>query len=129
MCLILHLILIWCEKFEQKRTLVNMLISGLALSIVEYLIFVTLTDTARYFFGPLPHKFCLVKTTLTLSLVLQMLFFVTSILLTKYVFIFHLKNPTGIADQFWIIFLTIWIRSFAYLSQIAASFVPGKVLK
>lgn len=131
-CLILHMILIWNEgrgPDSHKRTLVNMLVSGLSWSIAEFLIFVILIDILRYFYGPLPHELCLVKGIMSGSIILQTLLFLTAIVTTKYIFIFHIKNPTAIDDKYWKVFLTTWIRMFAYLCQMSAFTIASNIYK
>lgn len=103
-----------------------MLMSGFTWSMIELIIIVEGGDILRYYYGPLPHSFCLVRTVVSGSLVLQILLFITTIVVTKYIFIFHLKNPTALDDKFWCIFLTLWIRIFAYLSQATAYMMPGR---
>lgn len=128
MCVFLHLTLIWNERFgpdSHNHTLVNLLMSGLSWTTIEYLMLVTSTDLYRYFHGPMTHNFCLVKTMFNLALVTQMLLFITSILLAKYVFIFCLKNPLALNHHYWRSFLTIWIRTFAYLTHGVFYFLPG----
>lgn len=120
--------LIWYEQFgsDSKRTLLNMLVSGLAWSMMEYLMFISGSDIFRYYYGNMPHTVCVLRTTLQGSLLLQLLLFVTAIVVTKYVFIFHLRNPTALDDKFWILFVNMWIRKFAYLTQIISTLLPGK---
>jgi len=101
--------------------------SGFAWSLIELIIVVEGGDILRYFYGPLPYTFCLVSTVVSGSIFLQILLFITNIVITKYIFIFHLKNPTALDDKFWFTFLTIWIRTFAYLSQATAFLMPGKI--
>jgi len=105
-----------------------MLMSGFAWSMIELVIVVEGGDILRYFYGPLPHTFCVVSTVVIGSVFLQILLFITTIVITKYIFIFHLKNPTALDDKFWLTFLTLWIRIFAYLSQITAYFMQGKYI-
>jgi len=41
-------------------------------------------------------------------------------------FIFWLKNPAGINDDFWSLFLTIWIAGFTYIFFFVKFFLPGR---
>jgi len=92
---------------------------------MEMLLFITGSDILRYFYGPLPQPVCFVKTTLNSSIVLQIGLFITAIVFTKYIFIFHLKNPTAIDDKFWTLYITLWIRMLAYLCIITSTLMPG----
>jgi hypothetical protein len=44
----------------------------------------------------------------------------------RYIFIFWLKNPAAFNDDFWSVFVNLWIFLFAWLSQIAVIFGPGR---
>jgi hypothetical protein len=103
-----------------------MLVSSLAGAMIENLVFTTGSDHIRYFYGPFPHTICLLRTTIVSSLLLQILLLVTVMVITKFVFIFYLKNPTALDDKFWILFLNMWIAKFAFISQIVATLLPGK---
>jgi len=52
------------------------------------------------------------------------LFFV-SIAVTRYVFIFWLKNPLAVQDRFWNRLIFIWITSFCFLFNFIFYWVPG----
>jgi hypothetical protein len=44
----------------------------------------------------------------------------------KFIFVHRLKNPTAIQDDFWILFLNLWIFGFLISSQIVLQTLPGK---
>jgi hypothetical protein len=44
----------------------------------------------------------------------------------QFIFAHHLKNPTAIQDDFWILFLNLWIFGFLITSQIVLHTLPGK---
>ena len=46
--------------------------------------------------------------------------------LARYVFIFHLKNPARFQDDFWHLFLNIWIVGFGLVSQFVFVYLPGQ---
>ena len=50
-----------------------------------------------------------------------MLFF-NVMLLTKYLAVFWLKNPFGFQDDFWSLFINIWIPTFSHLLQFVVDF-------
>jgi hypothetical protein len=56
----------------------------------------------------------------------QLLLLQTSINLSRYMYIFWLKNPASFQDDFWTYFLNIWIGGFSYISQLIFSYLPGK---
>jgi len=108
------------------RTLVNRLI-GFEFTITTVWNFtVNLTSLIRYLSGPFPVLLCqleyLNKNVMTLILILLINF----ILIIRYIFIFKSKNPTAVQDEFWILFLGIWIVGFALICQTTTLIFPGK---
>jgi len=81
----------------------------------------------RYMFGPLSPTICFIELVLKNSIVTQMMFFLDGIIIARYLFIFWLKNPAAFNDEFWDQFVTIWIVSFANISQFIFVFMPGIV--
>ena len=49
-----------------------------------------------------------------------------AIIIVKYIFIFHLKNPTALQEDFWKIFVNCWIFIFNFVVQIPYHMIPGK---
>ena len=45
--------------------------------------------------------------------------------IVQYMFIFHLKNPNGMQDDFWKRFLIIWVIAFAFLVNVTYYILPG----
>ena len=54
-----------------------------------------------------------------------MMLFSNAIVVTKYVSIFWLKNPFGFQDEFWSLFVNVWIVSVSFLAQFVLDFLPG----
>jgi hypothetical protein len=44
----------------------------------------------------------------------------------KYMFIFHLKNPTAVQDDFWKFLINLWTFMFFLLSEIVMNTLPGR---
>ena len=63
----------------------------------------------RYLIGPFPEWLCqfeyLVKNIPVQYIILMMNF----VVIVRYIFTFHSKNPTAIQDDFWSAFLSIWV--------------------
>jgi len=55
-----------------------------------------------------------------------MIWFVIFTYLQQFIFVYHLKNPTAVQDDFWILFLNLWIFGFLLTSQITMHTLPGK---
>ena len=109
--------IIWFERFgtDNKRTLINKLVSSQCWSIIYYLAFCQMADTLVYIVGPFPESFCFYLLVLKNSLKAQILLFIDLSLFTQYLFIFWLKNPAAVNDDFWSRFSTIWISGFNYI--------------
>ena len=65
--------------------------------------------------GPLPCIFCFMKTTIRSCYATQGFLYFNVILIIKYMFIFWLKNPAAFPDQFWLIFINVWIKGFSFI--------------
>lgn len=51
---------------------------------------------------------------------------VNCVTLVKYVFVFWLKNPAGLDQDFWCTFINLWISTFHFLLYLAVGFVRQK---
>ena len=69
----------------------------------------------RLFYGPLPNIFCFMKTTIRSCYATQGFLYFDVILIIKYMFIFWLKNPAAFHDNFWLIFINVWIKGFSFI--------------
>jgi hypothetical protein len=59
-------------------------------------------------------------------LTVQGMMYLNCIIVSRYIFIFWLKNPAAFQDEFWSPFLNIWIILFAIVSQIIFEVILGK---
>ena len=134
-CIILSILIgcagygiIWYEKFgtDLKRTLINRLLSSLCWNGIAYLILVLPLDVARYFVGPFNTKFCLVILLVKYVLNSHTSLFLLAVAISRYLYIFYLKNPAQFQDPFWQMFVNIWIVSCSILSQFAFVILPGR---
>ncbi len=106
--------IIWFERFgtDNKRTLINKLVSSQCWSAIQYFAICQNLDIIRYIVGPLPEWFCFLILVYKNSLKAQ---FIDSSILVQYVFVFWLKNPGGVNDDFWSCFINLWIIGFSYI--------------
>ena len=51
--------------------------------------------------------------------------FLDSIMLSRFVFIFVLRNPTAFQDDFWSLFGNIWILAFCWIGQTVSEIMLG----
>ena len=104
--------IIWFGNYgsDKKITFLNMITSAICWIGIEYCCIIQTTEILRFAIGPLPQWFCFLKTILRSAYVTQTFLFFDTIALTRYLFIFWLKNPAAFHSDFWILFLNIWIR-------------------
>ena len=95
--------IIWYEKHtsDNKRTLINKFVTFGSWSGIEYLVFVQMAENLRYLVGPLPANFCLLVRILRSTLFVELLVYLDLATLTRYIYVFWIKNPAGFNDDFW----------------------------
>ena len=118
--------IIWYENNKDNRTLVNQLVSALIWRSVLFSLLVQTTDNLLYIIGPLPEALCTLEIFLRSSLTMQGILYLDSIFVVRYLFVFHLKNPTAAQDDFWALFLNMWTTAAGVLTQSLFLYLPGK---
>jgi hypothetical protein len=83
------------------------------------------TVNSRYIVGPSPVIVCRFNYFLKLTLTVQGLMFMNSIIISRYIFIFWLKNPAAFQDEFWSLLVNIWVVLFSFISQIVFDVMLG----
>jgi hypothetical protein len=48
----------------------------------------------------------------------QGMLFLDCIMVTRYTFIFWLKNPAAFQDEFWSLFINLWVVGFSWIAQL-----------
>ena len=126
---ILLLSIIWYEKYgtDTRRTLINKFASSCCWCAIEYLIFVQTSDNIRYVFGPWPKWFCFMIRIVKSAIFFQLFLFIDLIVLSRYVYIFHLKNPAAFDDNFWAFFLNLWVTLAGLLFKGSVHFTADQV--
>ena len=111
--------IIWYEHFgsDKQRVLVNKFVSSLCWTVLEWFLFIQPFDIVSYIVGPMPESICLIEVLLRNSIPLQVLLFMNGIAVTRYVFIFWLKNPTAFKDDFWSFFLNMWVVGLSLITE------------
>ncbi len=82
-------------------------------------------SNSRYIIGPLPYLVCQVNYYLRLCLTSQFYLFFASVSLTRYLFIFWLKNPAAFRDEFWSLFTNFCIVIFTMIAHFVFYFMLG----
>ena len=108
---------IWFEKngSDKKRTILNMLVSKVNWTMINYLLFVQVPEIVRYIYGPLPDFICYSQHLVRYVLVWSLILLFDSITTMQYLLIFWLKNPGAFNDDFWCSFITSIIHLVAIL--------------
>ena len=112
--------IIWYEQHgsDNKRTLLNKFVSSLCWVSIEYLLLCQIPDITRHIFGPMSQINCSIQMHLKLIVPIQILLILDGIIISRYFFIFWLKNPVAFNDNFWCFFLNIWIIGFSLSSTL-----------
>ena len=120
--------IIWYEHYgtDNKRTLVNKLVSLICRILIQWFIFCQPSDIIRYTFGPLPTIACAFQQIVKSSLKFQILLCFDALQITKFILIFVLKNPSAVQDDFWSIILSIWIVGVSTIQSFITFFVHGR---
>jgi hypothetical protein len=103
--------IIWYDRFglDIKQNLMNRLISSLCWAAIIDVPMIHLIEIPRYFFGPKPVLFCFFQSVIKNAFKWQMLLLLDASILARYVFILWLKNPSAVNDDFWSVFINMWI--------------------
>jgi hypothetical protein len=111
--------IIWYERFgsDKKRTLINMLVVSCCWTLIEYGVAVQIPDIVRYSFGPLPSVFCFIQAIVRSSVATDLILFFDAMAVTRFTYIFILKNPANFNDDFWWQMMNIWIKLFSITFQ------------
>ena len=79
----------------------------------------------RYIFGPTPLYICYFNLFLKRTVTTQILIFLDAIMISRFIFIFVLINPSAFQDDFWSLFGNIWVVTFSWIGQIASEVMLG----
>ena len=108
------------------RTLINQLLSTNLFRILIWNCTVQVLTFIRYVYGPLSQLWCNVMLVLRSSFMLQGLMLLDAMIIVRYSFIFHLKNPTSAHDDFWNFFINVLVTVAGIITQSVYAFQPGK---
>ena len=120
--------IIWFECFgsDHKQTLINKFLTSMCWTLIVGLT-VCWTDIFRYIIGPWSKDICFVQTFVKQSLRTQTILLLDAISISKYVFVFHLKNPMAVKDDFWSLFLNQTIVLFSFIFNYVVMVLPGRL--
>ena len=114
------------EKSNHHRTLINQLVSAIIWYGILWNMTVQLSTMLRYMMGPFPPWICFIDIVIRNVFVMQGLMYLDAIIIARYVFLFHVKNPTALQDDFWRLFLNCWTLGVGIINQVIYFLMPGK---
>ena len=85
--------------------------------MIECGIFVQVPHMIRYIFGPLPQGLCFFLTIIQSAIIYDFILLLDAMAMTKYILIYVVKNPSRFNNEFWHLFIVIWIKSFSLICQ------------
>jgi len=106
--------IIWFERFgsDLKRIFINKMVSSVCWSILAWFAIIQTPDLVMYFYRPFPETFCFVHLILRNVIVSHILLFFNIIIIVRCILIFWLKNPLSFHDDFWYMFVNLWVVVF-----------------
>jgi hypothetical protein len=115
----------WYEQYNLYKTLINQLVAsiafiqmlGLPWTLLEFLIHMAL--------GPTGSFFCSLEIVIMNVVTMQTFFVLNGIIICKYIFVFHLKNPLAVQEDFFAIFINLVALVFRCL-RIRVKILPKK---
>ena len=80
-----------------------------------------------YIFAPINSvMFCRIDHAIATATLIHAMLLHNAIIIVKYLFVFHLKNPTAVQDDFWRIFINLWIFIFNASAHTLYQMYPGR---
>ena len=125
---VLMYLIIWYERYgaDSKRILTNQLVAAICRNAIVGSTLAYASDTCVYFFAPLPKSACLGLGFARMVIASSIIMFLNAIVVSKYVFIFWLKNPGSVNDDFWFAFVRTWVFGYSVIFNFVRVFVPRK---
>ena len=126
-CIPLFYSFIWYEHFgsDQRRTLINRLFAFLWKIFIFYHIVIRVCEMAYSNVGHFPQWFCLIYSLLKGACASAVLLTIDAVTMTRHIFIFRLKNPGRVEDEFWSTFLSMWILGVSLIMHFVWFSLPG----
>jgi hypothetical protein len=121
--------IVWFEHFgsDAKRMFRNRQVSASCWNAMIGVPVIHLLETVNYFGGHFSTSFCLFVSLVRNLIKTNGLLFLNSIIVSKYVSIFWLKNPASIEDDFWSLFVCIWSVGFSCIYNFVLGLLPRQV--
>ena len=113
--------IVWYERYgtDNKRTLINKLVASQCWAFIQYYSVLQIIETITFIVGGSPSFVCFGQVMMKNSYKTQFLLFYYSFIIVQYLFIFWVKNPAAVNDDFWSHFVSMWIFGFSILFNFA----------
>ena len=123
-------LIIWYEKFgsDKKRTIINQLVSLICWNLIYWCLFIQGAGIARFLYGPFNQTFCFWLVILRRTITTKIIILFDAITTIRFIFIFVLQNPGAFNDDFWSLFLNIWITGMCFVVQFVNASLPKLTL-
>ena len=108
--------IIWYERFgsDRKRILTNKFVSMICWSAIFGAQFAFFSDTSFFLFAPMSKFSCWAISFVRFTIASNILTLLNCIVVSKYIFIFWMKNPGSVHDDFWHVFISMWAFGFSF---------------
>ena len=118
---------IWYDLngFDQYRTLIHRIPTLLSWTCLIGITTIEAVDILIYYFGPFKFGFCLLNIIFKNSVKIFVIILSDFLILARYGFIFHLKNPSAVDDRFWTFLIFVWSAIFSVLFNSVFYILPG----
>ena len=84
-------------------------VSSVCWTILVIFTTISVSDIFFYFDIQFPKFYCYTYLMLRNALAIQVILHLDSIVIIRYIFIFLLKNPMNFQDDFWCLFINLWV--------------------
>jgi hypothetical protein len=120
--------IIWYERFgsDRKRILTNKFVSVICWYTIVGSQFTFFSDTFIFLFAPMSKLSCSAFAFVRLTIASNILTLLNFIVFSKYIFIFWMKNPGSVHDDFWTVFISIWTFGFSSIFSLTKIFLSRK---
>ena len=126
--LFLTFCIIWYEKFgnTEYKTVINRITEQTWWLVLAYYGTIQQIEIARYVFGPLPWTLCQLTVFAKLFATMYGIVLLDIIIITRYLFIFWIRNPVSLNDELLGAFITMWALMVSFIVQFVLMMMPGK---
>jgi hypothetical protein len=119
--------IIWFEKDNHIRTLINLVITSLVWCGILWNIIIQPWTLVRYLIGPIHSQLiCNIDFLLRNVCLMEVSLLQVAIFSVRYICMVYVKNPTALQDDFWHLFVNIWTVGCSIISQSVYIILPGK---